>query len=85
MRQKLLNLGPSELRNLRTLKPGGSVVRTERNETRFVLAKVKSQSRPASGEWRSRTQVSETDDQKRAFPGTCLIQLLQFDAKRNIE
>ena len=52
MRQKLLNLGPSELRNLRTLRPGGSAVRTERNETRFVLAKVKSQSRRSSGEWR---------------------------------
>ena len=73
MRQKLLNLGPSELRNLRTLKPGGSVVRTERNETRFVLAKVKSQSRPASGEWRSRMQVSESNDSPTSDPGVCLL------------
>jgi hypothetical protein len=58
VRQKLLNLDPSELRNLRTLRPGGCAVRTERNETRFVLAKVKSQSHPASGESRSRTQLS---------------------------
>lgn len=62
MRHKLLKLGPSEPRNLRTHRPGGSVVRTERNETRFVLAKVKSQSRLASGEWRSRMQVSESND-----------------------
>ena len=73
MRQKLLNLGPSELRNLRTLGPGGSAVRTERNETRFVLAKVKSQSRPASGEWRSRTQVSESNDSPTSDPGVCLL------------
>jgi hypothetical protein len=73
VRQKLLNLGPSELRNLRTLKPGGSVVRTERNETRFVLAKVKSQSRPASGEWRSRTEVSESNDSPTIDPGACLL------------
>ena len=52
MRQKLLNLGPSELRNPRTLRPGGSTIRTNRNKTRFVLAKVKSQSRRSSGEWR---------------------------------
>ena len=73
MRQKLLNLGPSELRNLRTLKPGGSVVRTERNETRFVLAKVKSQSRPASGEWRSRMQVSESNDSPTSDPRVCRL------------
>jgi hypothetical protein len=73
VRQKLLNLGPSELRNLRTLKVGGSVVRTERNETRFVLAKVKSQSRPASGEWLSRTQVSESNDSPTSDPGACLL------------
>ena len=84
MRQKLLNLGPSELRNLRTLRPGGSTVRTERNETRFVLAKVKSQSRHASGESRSRTQVSGPADHKRAFLEQ-RYRALKFDAKRNIE
>src|ERR1700730_6759746 len=48
--ENLLNFGPSELRNLRTLGPGGSAVRTGRNETRFVLAKVKFQSPSSSGE-----------------------------------
>src|SRR5712692_5929816 len=39
-----------ELRNLRTVKLGGSAVRTGRNETRFVLTEVKFQSRSSSGE-----------------------------------
>src|SRR5205807_3790905 len=53
LRQKLLNLGPSEIRNLRTRWLRGSAVRTGRNETRLVLVEVKSQSRPSSGERRA--------------------------------
>src|SRR5258708_7930506 len=59
LRQKLLNLGPSELRNLRTLGPGGSAVRTGRNETRLVLVEVKSQSPSSSGEWRCSRKTSK--------------------------
>ena len=48
--KKLLDLGPFELRNLRTVKLGGSAVRTGRNETRFVLSEVKFQSGASSHE-----------------------------------
>lgn len=41
---------PFELRNLRTVKPRGSAVRTGGNETRFVLTEVKFQSRSSSRE-----------------------------------
>jgi hypothetical protein len=66
VRQKLLNLGLRNRETSEPLGPGGSVVRPERNETRFVLAKVKSQSRPASGESPSWTQVSWSDDHRPA-------------------
>jgi len=45
-----------ESRSFGTAEPpnqwlGGSAVRTGRNETRFVLPEVNSQSRTSSGEW----------------------------------
>jgi hypothetical protein len=48
--KKVVTPRPFELRNLRTLKLGGSAVRTGRNETRFVLSEVKFQLRSSSRE-----------------------------------
>jgi len=48
--KKIVTPRPFELRNLRTVKLGGSAVRTGRNETRFVLSEVKFQSRSSSRE-----------------------------------
>ncbi len=48
--KKVVTPRPFELRNLRTVKLGGSAVLTGRNETRFVLSEVKFQSRSSSRE-----------------------------------
>ena len=48
--KKVVTPRPFELRNLRTVKLGGSAVRTGRNETRFVLSEVKFQLRASSHE-----------------------------------
>src|SRR5260370_630747 len=58
--KEVVTPGPFELRNLRTVKLGGSAVRTGRNETRFVLSEVKFQSRASSGEDRKSTRLNSS-------------------------